>query len=179
LKRLPKSTCKRKLYNKQVPGHYIQVNVKLLTLAGENGETVRRFQYIATNDVTWVRTLKIYMRHTQATAIDFVGFAIEKFPFRINEISTDNGMISKPASIDTSKTKAFVMPTSNRVRHNSTVRSRDHIIPTSRNSINSSPTRTVSAPGMKLIERENFYNFEKPRRVINGKTPHGERRERL
>ncbi len=91
LKRLPNSTCKRKLYNNQVPGHYIQVNVKLLTLAGENSETVRRFQYIATNDVTWVRALKIYVRHTQAAAIDFVGFAIERFPFRINKISTDNG----------------------------------------------------------------------------------------
>ena len=91
LKRLTNNTCKRKLYNKQESGHYIQVDVKLRMLAGENGETVRRFQYIATNDVTWVRALKIYMRHTQATAIDFVGFAIERFPFRINKISTDNG----------------------------------------------------------------------------------------
>ena len=90
LKRLPNSTCKRKLCNKQVPGHYIQLDVKLLTRAGENGEAVRRFQYIATSDVTWVRALKIYMRHTQATAIGFVGFAIERFPFRIKEISTDN-----------------------------------------------------------------------------------------
>lgn len=34
---------------------------------------------------------QIYDKHTQANAIDFVDHIIEKFPFRIKEIKTDNG----------------------------------------------------------------------------------------
>ena len=33
----------------------------------------------------------MYERHTQANAIDFANHIIEKFPFRIREIRTDNG----------------------------------------------------------------------------------------
>jgi hypothetical protein len=38
-----------------------------------------------------VRALKIYAKHTQANAIDFVDHIIEKFPFRIQTIRTDRG----------------------------------------------------------------------------------------
>ena len=38
-----------------------------------------------------VRTLRVSLKHTQANAIYFVDHVIEKFPFRINEIRTDNG----------------------------------------------------------------------------------------
>ena len=36
-----------KRYNKQVPGHHIQMDVKFLTFAGKRGEKIRRFQYTA------------------------------------------------------------------------------------------------------------------------------------
>jgi transposase InsO family protein len=42
-------------------------------------------------DATRVRALKIYEKHTQASAIDFIDHLIEKFPFRIREVRTDNG----------------------------------------------------------------------------------------
>ncbi|MFT5776678.1 MAG: transposase InsO family protein [Hyphomonas sp.] len=38
-----------------------------------------------------VRALKVYKRHTQASATDSVDHIIEKFPFRIQQIRTDNG----------------------------------------------------------------------------------------
>lgn len=62
-----------------------------LTFKGKRGEKVRRFQYTAIDDATRVRALKVYEKHTQANAIDFVNHIIEKFPFRIREIRTDNG----------------------------------------------------------------------------------------
>jgi transposase InsO family protein len=62
-----------------------------LTFKGKRGEKIRRFQYTAIDDGTRVRALKIYEKHTQANAIDFVNHIIEKFPFRIREIRTDNG----------------------------------------------------------------------------------------
>ena len=95
LNRLPRGTRLRKVhtkrYNKQVPGHHIQMDVKFLTFIGKKGEKTRRFQYTAIDDATRVRALKVYKKHTQANAIDFVDHIIDKFPFRIHEIRTDNG----------------------------------------------------------------------------------------
>ena len=92
--RLPRVTRLRKghtkRYNKQVPGHHIQMDVKFLTFIGKKGEKIRRFQYTAIDDATRVRALKVYKKHTQANAIDFVDHIIDKFPFRIREIRTDN-----------------------------------------------------------------------------------------
>ncbi len=95
MNRLPRGTRLRKVhtkrYNKQVPGHHIQMVVKFLTFKGKHGEKVRRFQYTAIDDATRVRALKVYEKHNLAFAIDFVDHIIEKFPFRIKEVRTDNG----------------------------------------------------------------------------------------
>jgi hypothetical protein len=69
----------------------VKVDVKLLTLKRKNGTSVRRYQYTAIDDGTRVRALKIYRRHTQANAIDFINYVVEKFPFRIRTIRTDKG----------------------------------------------------------------------------------------
>ncbi len=78
-------------YEKQVPGHHVQVDVKFLTLQRKKGAPVRRYQYTAIDDATRVRALKVYRRHTQANAIDFINYVVEKFPFRIRTIRTDRG----------------------------------------------------------------------------------------
>ena len=53
LNRLPRGTRMRKLhtkhYKKQVPGHYIQVDVKFLTFKGKRSEKVLRFKYAASS----------------------------------------------------------------------------------------------------------------------------------
>tara|TARA_B110000003_G_scaffold250406_1_gene263393 strand:- start:195 stop:719 length:525 start_codon:yes stop_codon:yes gene_type:complete len=95
LNRLPRGTRMRKVhtkrYQKQVPGHHIQMDVKFLTFIGKKGEKIRRFQYTAIDDATRVRALKVFKKHTQANAIDFTNHITGKFPFRIREIRTDNG----------------------------------------------------------------------------------------
>ena len=54
--RLPRGTRVRKVhtkrYNKQVPGHHIQMDVKFLTFIGKQGEKIRRFEYTAIDDAT-------------------------------------------------------------------------------------------------------------------------------
>jgi hypothetical protein len=74
LSRLPRANRTRavhtKRYEKQVPGHHIQVDVRFLTFAGKAGQKIR---------------------HTQENAIDFVDHIIERFPFRIQTIRTDLG----------------------------------------------------------------------------------------
>ena len=52
---------------------------------------MKRYQYIAMDDATRIRGVKIYDRHNQANAIDFINTIIDKFPFRIREVRTDNG----------------------------------------------------------------------------------------
>ncbi len=93
--RLPRnarrSPIKTIRYEKQVPGHHIQVDVKFLIFPQSNGTRTKRFQYAAIDDATRVRALKIYNRHSQKNAIDFVDYFIKKFPFRIQTVRTDNG----------------------------------------------------------------------------------------
>ena len=95
LSRLPGGTRVRKIhtkrYEKQVPGHQIQVDVKFLKFDGKDGKSVKRYQYTAIDDATRIRALKIYDRHNQANAIDFINTVIARFPFRIREVRTDNG----------------------------------------------------------------------------------------
>lgn len=95
LRRLPRKVGRRAIhtrrYAKQVPGHHIQVDVKFLTLKTAGGRKIRRFQYTAIDDATRVRALRIYKRHNQKSAINFVDYVIEKFPFRIHTIRTDRG----------------------------------------------------------------------------------------
>ena len=93
---LPKNQRKRSIpsytrYEKQVPGHHVQVDVKFLFFNDENGKRIKRFQYTAIDDSTRVRALKIYSKHNQICAIDFINYIVELFPFRIHTIRTDNG----------------------------------------------------------------------------------------
>lgn len=78
-------------YEKQVPGHHVQVDVKFLHLEDSEGRKVRRFQYTAIDDATRIRALRVYDKHTQANAIDFIDHVVERFPFRIHTVRTDNG----------------------------------------------------------------------------------------
>jgi transposase InsO family protein len=97
LSRLPRGTKKRTVqahrYEKQVPGHHhhIQVDVKFLAFNKPDGEQVRRFQYTAIDDATRIRVLKLYDKHTQNNAIDFIDHVVSKVPFRIHTVRTDNG----------------------------------------------------------------------------------------
>ena len=95
ISRLPKSVGRRKVdtqrYQKQVPGHKIQVDVKFLKFIDKSKRAVKRYQYTAIDDATRVRALKIYARHNQKNACDFIDYVIDKFPFRIREVRTDRG----------------------------------------------------------------------------------------
>ena len=45
------------------------------------------FPDTAIDDAARIRALKVYHRHTQANAIDFLDYVVEKFPFRIKGTS--------------------------------------------------------------------------------------------
>lgn len=60
-------------------------------MKAKTGNPSSAYQYTAIDDATRLRDLKIYDRHNQSNAIDFINTIIEKFPFRIREVRTDNG----------------------------------------------------------------------------------------
>jgi transposase len=84
--RLPQNVRKHRVqlwqrYQKQVPGHHVQVGVKFLNFTDQTNQPVRRFQYTAIDDATRSRALKVDEKHNQENAIDFLNYVVEKFPF--------------------------------------------------------------------------------------------------
>ncbi|MCL1927952.1 MAG: IS481 family transposase [Treponema sp.] len=96
LNMLPASERKRSIpskftrYEKQTPGHHVQIDVKFLVFKNSAGKNIKRFQYTAIDDASRIRALKIYKKHNQECAVQFVDYVIKKFSFRIMMIRTDN-----------------------------------------------------------------------------------------
>ena len=183
LNRLPRGTRLRKVhtkrYNKQVPGHHIQMDVKFLTFRGKQGQKVKRYQFTAIDDATRVRALKIYQRHTQASAIDFVDYVIDKFPFRIKEIRTDNGHEFQAKFHwhveDKGIRHAYIKPSSPQLNGK---------VERSHRSDQQEFYQLLTYKGdvdleAKLAEWERFYNLARPHGAFNGKTPYEALREKL
>ena len=183
LNRLPRGTRVRKIhtrrYNKQVPGHHIQMDVKFLIFNDKAGQTVRRFQYTAIDDATRIRALKVYTRHTQANAIDFVDHVIDKFPFRIQEIRTDNGHEFQAKFHwhveDKGIRHAYIKPRTPQLngkveRSHRSDQQEFYQLLTYKDDVD------LEA---KLDEWERFYNFSRPHGAFKGKTPYEALREKL
>ncbi len=184
MSRLPHNTKLRTIethqrYEKQVPGHHIQMDVKFLFFTAKDGKKIRRFQYTAIDDATRVRAIKIYRRHNQENAINFVDHIIDKFPFRINTVRTDNGHEFQAL---------FHWYCNDRGIHHVYIKPR-----TPR--LNGKVERSHGTDDLefyqlldytddvdlneKLKEWENYYNFDRPHGAFNGKTPYEVLRERM
>jgi len=183
LSRLPGGTRVRKIhtqrYEQRVPGHQIQVDVKFLKFEGVDGKIVKRFQYTAIDDATRIRALKVYDRHTQANAIDFIDTVIAKFPFRIREVRTDNGHEFQAKFHwhveDQGIRHAYIKPASPQL--NGKVE-RSHRTDDQEFYQLLSYTDDTDLV-QKLSEWERFYNLARPHGAFNGKAPYEILRERL
>ena len=78
-----------KRYERQLPGHRVQIDVKFI--APLPGSRRKHYQFTAIDDCTRIRVLRLYDRLNQATAIQFLDYVLEKLPFRVEVIQTDNG----------------------------------------------------------------------------------------
>lgn len=177
LNRLPQNLRKRSVksirrYEKQVPGHHIQVDVKFLDLVDKRGRKHRRFQYTAIDDATRIRALKVYRKHTQANAIDFINHVVEKFPFRIKVVRTDNGHEFQAKFHwhveDQGMIHVYIKPAS---PHLNGKVERSHL--TDKREFYQLLTYKGDVDlKKKLAEWENFYNFFRPHWALKGKTPY-------
>ena len=76
-------------YEKPLPGHRVQLDVKFIApLAGSRR---KHDQFTAIDDGTRLRVLPIYPQLNQKTAIQFADYVLERLPFRVEVIQTDNG----------------------------------------------------------------------------------------
>ncbi|MCH7820316.1 MAG: IS481 family transposase [Candidatus Marinimicrobia bacterium] len=176
MRRLPKNAPRRaihtKRYAKKVPGHHVQVDVKFLLFKNEEGHNIRRFQYTAIDDATRIRALKIYQRHNQKNAIDFINYVIEKFPFRIHTIRTDRGHEFQAQFHwhveDKGMRHVYIKPRSPQL--NGKVE-RSHR--TDQEEFYQLLTYTDDVDlNKKLTEWEKFYNFNRPHGAFDGNTPY-------
>ena len=171
-KSAPRRALHTKRYAKSVPGHHIQVDVKFLWLKDAGGKRVRRFQYTAIDDATRIRALKIYQRHTQKNAIDFIDHVIEKFPFRLHTIRTDRGHEFQAQFHwhveDKGMRHTYIKPRSPQL--NGKVE-RSHR--TDQEEFYQLLTYTDDVDlNKKLDAWEQFYNYNRPHGAFKGKTPY-------
>ncbi len=130
-------------------------------------------------NVTRVRALKVYEKHTQANAINFVDHIIEKFPFRIREIRIDNGHEFQAKFHwhveDLGICHAYIKRGTPQLNGK---------VERSHRSDGQEFYQLLSYKGnvdleVKLDEWERFYNFHRPHGAHNGKTPYEVLREKL
>ncbi len=171
-KTAPRRAIHTKRYSKSVPGHHVQVDVKFLTLNDEKGRKIRRFQYTAIDYATRIRALKIYPRHTQQNAIDFIKYVIEKFPFRIHTIRTDRGHEFQALFHwyveDQGMRHVYIKPRSPQLngkveRSHRSDQEEFYQLLTYKSDVDLNK---------KLDAWEQFYNFNRPHGAFNGKTPY-------
>lgn len=184
LNRLPENIKKRsrsrfKRYEKKVPGHHVQIDVKFLFFKDKYGKKLRRYQYTAIDDCTRVRALKIYEQHTQASSIDFIDHVVERFPFRIKTIRTDNGHEFQTKFhwhvADLGMTHVYIKPGTPRL--NGKVE-RSHLTDKREfyqvlDYIDDVDLRR------KLQQWEDYYNFLRPHSAHMGKTPYEQLKQRM
>ena len=146
--------------------------MKFLSFKNTEGHNIRRFQYTAIDDATRIRALKVYQRHNQKNAIDFIDYVIEKFPFRIHTIRTDRGHEFQAQFHWHVKDKGMrhVYIKTRSPQLNGKVE-RSHR--TDQEEFYQLLTYTDDVDlNNKLTEWEQFYNFNRPHGAFDGNTPY-------
>jgi transposase InsO family protein len=161
-----------KRYNKSVPGHHVQVDVKVLLLKDLFENEYKRFQYTAIDDATRIRVLQIYAKQNQANAIEFINYVVKKFPFRIKTIRTDRGhefqakfhWHVEDLGMEHHYIKVRTPQLNGKVeRSHLTDHQEFYQLLTYKDDVDLTE---------KLSQWENFYNFERPHGAHAGKTPY-------
>jgi transposase InsO family protein len=176
VERLQKKADRRALhskrYSKSIPGHHVQVDVKVLVLKDLAGNAVKRFQYTAIDDATRIRALQSYPHQNQSNAIEFVNYVIKKFPFRIKTIRADRGhefqakfhWHVKDLGMEHHYIKVRTPQLNGKLE-------RSHLTDHQEFYQLLSYKDDVDLLE-KLSQWENFYNFERPHGAHDGKTPY-------
>jgi len=168
----PKRSIHSRRYAKVEPGHHVQVDVKFIMIKDLSGRNVRRFQYTAIDDATRIRALRMYTKHNQNCAIEFINYVVDKFPFRIHTIRTDRGHEFQARFHwhveDLGMSHVYIKPKSPQLngkveRSHRTDQMEFYQLLTYTDDVDLND---------KLKAWENFYNFDRPHLGLHGMTPY-------
>jgi transposase InsO family protein len=161
-----------KRYEKPQPGLRVQMGVKFL---GRIGDARRKYyQYTAIDDCTRIRMLRIYDKCNQVTSIRFLDYVLEKLPFRVEVIQTDNGAEFQSQLryhiLDRGIRHVYIGPATPRL--NGKVE-RSHRIDQEEfyRMLKGAVIDDTKLFNDKLQEWEDFYNFNRPHGGLAGDTP--------
>ena len=162
-----------KRYEKPLPGHQIQVGVTFIAPMG--GRKKRFYQFTAIDGRTRIRILRIYHRLNQKTAIQFIDYVLEKLPFIVEKVQTDNGAEFQSQFhwhlLDRGIGHVYIKPAtprlngkverSHRIDAEEFYRQLDGVVIDSARVFND-----------RLTEWENLYNYARPPGSLGGQTPY-------
>jgi hypothetical protein len=124
--------------SRPLPGHRVQIDVKFIGPLAGAPKPRKYYQFTAIDDCTRLRVLRIYPQLNQKTAIQFLDYLLERLPFRVEVIQTDNGVEFGSSFHWQVLDKAPAMSTSSPAPRGSTARSSAPIASTPRSSPGSS-----------------------------------------
>ena len=165
-----------KRYEKQRPGHSLQIDVKFIEpiLTGPTRRK-RYYQYTAIDDCTRLRVLRIYPRSDQKTAIQFFDYLASRLPFTIEHVQTDNGAEFKSGFhwhlLDRGISHTYIRPATPRL--NGKVE-RSHRIDAEEfyRLLDGAVIDDAGVFNDKLREWEDYYNYHRPHGGLGGQTPY-------
>jgi transposase InsO family protein len=187
LNRLPASQRYKRLdkrwkrYEKQLPGHQVQIDVKFIApLKGVTPRT-KYYQFTAIDDCTRLRVLRIYPALNQKTSIQFVDYVLQRLPFPVQVIQTDNGAEFQSAFhyhvLDKGVGHTYIKPRtprlngkverSHRIDAEEFYRMLDGVLIDDANVFND-----------KLKDWEDYYNYHRPHGGLDGQTPYERLRQK-
>jgi transposase InsO family protein len=196
---------KWKRYEKQQPGHRVQIDVKFVeplttaaasTTAGSSAGTAasgaagsqvrsgrrgKYYQFTAIDDCTRLRVLRIYPQCNQKAAIQFVDYVLGRLPFKVEVIQTDNGAEFQSAFhwhvLDKGIGHVYIKPRTPRL--NGKVE-RSHRIDAEEfyRLLDAVVIDDAKAFNGKLHEWEDYYNYHRPHGALDGQTPYERLRQK-
>jgi transposase InsO family protein len=162
-----------KRYEKPLPGHQVQIDVKFIAPIG--GRKRRFYQFTAIDDCTRLRVLRIYERLNQKTAIQFADYVMEKLPFIVEQVQTDNGAEFQSAFhwhlLDRGVRHVYIKPATPRL--NGKVE-RSHRIDAEEfyRQLHGVVLDDARLFNERLQEWEDYYNYHRPHGGLGGETPY-------
>ena len=168
-----------KRYEKPLPGHRVQIDVKFI--APLQGSRKKHYQFTAIDDCTRIRVLRIYDRLNQQSAIRFLDYVLEKLPFKVEVIQTDHGAEFGSQFhyhvLDRGIGHVYIKPATPRL--NGKVE-RSHRIDQEEfyRMLEGVVVDDTGLFNTRLKEWEDFYNFHRPHGALGGQTPYEKLREK-
>jgi transposase InsO family protein len=187
MNRLPSSQRYKRLdrrwqrYEKQQPGHRVQIDVKFVSPLKGTPRKRKYYQFTAIDDCTRLRVLRIYDRLNQKTAIQFVDYVLERLPFLVQVIQTDNGAEFQSSFhwhvLDKGIGHVYIKPRHPRL--NGKVERSHHIDDEEFYRIlDGVLIDDAEIFNNKLQESETFYNYHRPHGGLQGQTPYERLRQK-